>query len=60
MKYMKCRFLKIIPPFLFLALLLAAAPAADPTLPNETLRYSVNWPSGLSLGEATLNASSSR
>ena len=32
---------------------------AESTLPNETLRYSVNWPSGLSLGEATLSASSS-
>ena len=33
---------------------------AESTLPNETLHYSVNWPSGLSLGEATLSASSSR
>ncbi|HYZ84373.1 MAG TPA: DUF3108 domain-containing protein [Bryobacteraceae bacterium] len=27
--------------------------------PTETLRYSVNWPSGLSLGEATLSSSAS-
>jgi hypothetical protein len=26
------------------------------TLPAETLHYSINWPSGLSLGEATLSA----
>ena len=35
-------------------------PAADgPTgfpFQNETLRYSINWPSGLSLGEATMTA----
>jgi hypothetical protein len=46
-------------PFLFVAVVLAAAPVAESTLPNETLHYSVNWPSGLSLGEATLSASSS-
>jgi hypothetical protein len=37
----------------------AATPVSESTLPNETLRYSVNWPSGVSLGEATLSASSS-
>jgi hypothetical protein len=41
------------------ALALFAAPVAESTLPNETLHYSVNWPTGVSLGEATLSASSS-
>jgi len=44
---------------LLLAVLAAPAGAADPSgLPfqDETLRYSVNWPSGLSLGEASLTA----
>jgi hypothetical protein len=57
---MKYPFVKITPPFLLSALVLFAAPVAESTLPNETLRYSVNWSSGLSLGEATLSASSSR
>src|SRR3984885_7836750 len=57
---MKYPFLRIPPPFLLSALVLFAAPVAESTLPNETLRYSVNWPSGVSLGEATLTASSSR
>jgi hypothetical protein len=35
------------------ALAASAAPEGDPA---ETLNYSVNWPSGLSLGEATLTA----
>src|SRR5579863_2965562 len=39
--------------------LIAAAPIYAPTLPNESLHYSVNWPTGVSLGEATLVASSS-
>jgi hypothetical protein len=46
----------ITAPFLLLAL---TAIAADSTLPNESLRYSVNWPTGVSLGEAQLTASSS-
>jgi hypothetical protein len=46
----------LISPFLLLALI---APAAEPTVPNETLRYSVNWPTGVSLGESQLSASSS-
>jgi hypothetical protein len=47
-------------PSLFLsAMALFAAPVAESTLPNETLHYSVNWPSGVSLGEATLSATSS-
>jgi hypothetical protein len=58
---MKYPFAKITPPFLLSALVLCAGPpVSDFTPPNETLRYSVNWPTGLSLGEATLSASSSR
>ncbi len=57
---MTYRLFTFIPVFFLSALVLAAAPVTDSTLPNETLRYSVNWPSGLSLGEATLTASSSR
>jgi len=45
--------------FLLLALTAMAAPVAESTLPNETLRYSINWPTGVSLGEAQLSASSS-
>lgn len=41
------------------ALTIAAAPAAESPLPNESLRYSINWPTGVSLGEALLSASSS-
>ena len=48
---------------LYLLCLLAAATllsAADPLtgfpFQNETLRYNVNWPSGLSLGDATFTA----
>lgn len=55
---MKYPFVKITSPFLLSALMLFAAPVAESPLQNETLRYSVNWPSGLSLGEATLSASS--
>jgi hypothetical protein len=40
------------------ALALALAFGAEPPR-EETLRYSVNWPSGLSLGEARLDASPS-
>jgi len=35
---------------------LAAPPAAAPTFDGETLRYSINWPSGLSLGEAQFHS----
>jgi Protein of unknown function (DUF3108) len=55
---MKYSFVKIASPYLVAALALLAAPVSESPLPNETLRYSVNWPSGLSLGEATLTASS--
>jgi len=57
---MKYPFAKFTSPFLLSVLVLVAAPVAESPLPNETLRYSINWPSGLSLGEATLSASSSR
>jgi Protein of unknown function (DUF3108) len=40
-------------------LLVLTAFGAESTLPNENLRYSVNWPTGVSLGEAQLSASSS-
>jgi hypothetical protein len=39
---------------------LAAPPIAVPRFENEQLHYSLNWPTGLSLGEATLSASSSK
>jgi len=32
-------------------------PVAGPAFENEQLRYSINWPSGLSLGEAQLDSS---
>jgi len=44
-------------PFLLLAALtLSAAPVSAPGFNNEQLRYSINWSSGLSLGEAQLHA----
>jgi len=46
-------------PFLLAAFTVMAAPVTESTLPNETLRYSINWPTGVSLGEAQLSASSS-
>jgi hypothetical protein len=51
--------MKFFPPLLsFAALLMAAAAHAQSGFPftNEVLKYSVNWPSGLSLGEATFSA----
>jgi len=56
---MKYRFSNTTAPLLLAAFTAMAAPVAEPTLPNESLRYSVNWPTGVSLGEATLVASSS-
>jgi Protein of unknown function (DUF3108) len=53
---MKYPFSTSIASFLLLGL---AAIAADSTVPNETLHYSVNWPTGVSLGEAQLSASGS-
>jgi hypothetical protein len=49
----------ITAPIVLAAFTLAAAPVAAPTVPNENLHYSVNWPTGVSLGEAQLSASSS-
>jgi len=37
------------------AVVLAAAPASAPTFDGESLHYNINWPSGLSLGEAQLS-----
>lgn len=41
-------------------LVLPAAPVSEPIFENEQLRYTINWPSGLSLGEAQLSASYSK
>lgn len=38
-------------------LAITASPASAPTFDSEQLRYSINWPSGLSLGEAQLRSS---
>jgi len=43
---------------LLFAVFAGAAPSSAPGFDNEQLRYSINWPSGLSLGEAQLTASS--
>jgi uncharacterized protein DUF3108 len=52
-------FLRRIPisPLLAFAFAVSAAPTGPATFENEQLRYSINWPSGLSLGEAQLHAS---
>ncbi len=55
-RWRHCRRLVFCAP---LALLLAALPSAAQTgfpFTGETLRYSINWSSGLSLGEATFHA----
>lgn len=54
MKYLVTRMI----PLLTASLAFAATPVTESPAPSETLRYSVNWPSGVSLGEATLSASS--
>jgi len=36
---------------------ISGTPVAAPSFENEQLRYSINWPSGLSLGEAQLGSS---
>jgi len=41
----------------FAALASSGTPLGPPTFDNEQLRYSINWPSGLSLGEAELGSS---
>ena len=53
MTHFSCSALVLAP-----AMLLAQAAFAQSGFPfqNETLRYSVNWPSGLSLGDATMSA----
>jgi len=38
----------------------AAPPVGPPSFDNEQLHYNINWPSGLSLGEGALTASSSK
>ena len=48
---------KLSAPLLLLgALAISAAPAGPPAFENEQLHYTINWPSGLSLGEAQLHA----
>jgi hypothetical protein len=39
------------------ALASPGTPIGPPSFENEQLRYNVNWPSGLSLGEAQLGSS---
>jgi Protein of unknown function (DUF3108) len=41
----------------FAVLANSGTPVGAPTFENEQLRYSINWPSGLSLGEAQLGSS---
>jgi len=41
-------------------LAVAAPPVGPPSFDNEQLHYNINWPSGLSLGEAALSASGSK
>jgi len=54
-------FNKLTAPVVFAAALsISAAPAGAPVFENEQLRYNINWPSGLSLGEAQLRASMSK
>jgi hypothetical protein len=39
---------------------ISGAPLSEPDFENEQLHYNINWPSGLSLGEAQLRASVSK
>lgn len=48
---------RYLPMLLIAGLALSGATATAPGFENETLRYTINWPSGLSLGEAQLRAS---
>jgi hypothetical protein len=58
---MRYPFQKLTGPALFAAAIaISAAPAGAPVFENEQLRYNINWPSGLSLGEAQLRASMSK
>jgi uncharacterized protein DUF3108 len=43
-------------PIAFAGLAITATPASAPTFDSEQLRYTINWPSGLSLGEAQLRS----
>jgi len=45
------------PAALLMGLAISGLPATAPGYDNEQLRYNINWPSGLSLGEAQLHAS---
>ena len=55
MKYLFSRFVWFATFFATLAN--SGTPGSVPAFENEQLRYSINWPSGLSLGEAQLGAS---
>jgi hypothetical protein len=58
---MRYHFRERTAPLMFaLALAISAAPAVAPVVENEQLHYNINWPSGLSLGEAQLRASMSK
>ncbi|HTA70351.1 MAG TPA: DUF3108 domain-containing protein [Bryobacteraceae bacterium] len=58
---MRYPFQKLTGPMLFAAAIaISAAPANAPVIENEQVRYNINWPSGLSLGEAQLRASISK
>lgn len=52
--------IKLAPLALCAALGIWAAPVSEPVFENEQLHYNINWPSGLSLGEAQLSASYSK
>jgi Protein of unknown function (DUF3108) len=56
---MRHRFLAAAPSVLLFAITAAAAPVTQSTLPNESVRYTVNWPTGVSLGEVQMSASGS-
>jgi hypothetical protein len=43
--------------FSLASLALSGTPVGTPAFENEQLRYNINWPSGLSLGEAQLGSS---
>jgi len=58
---MRNSFQKLVAPMLFVgALAISAGPAGAPVFENEQLHYTINWPSGLSLGEAQLRTSLSK
>jgi hypothetical protein len=58
---MRHPFQKLSAPILFAAALaISAAPVDAPAFEDEQLHYNINWPSGLSLGEAQLRASMSK